>query len=100
MMSSGVPDPRRGLGQATAVGAAWLLIQTIGTRAVGFVAQIVIASILFPEDFGLIALASTAASVGSALTALGFDQVILQRQRTLQLWVVPAFYLSLAACRT
>jgi O-antigen/teichoic acid export membrane protein len=95
MMSSGVPDPRRGLGQATAVGAVWLLIQTVGTRAVGFVAQIVIASILFPEDFGLISLASAAASVGSALTALGFDQVILQRQRTLRLWVVPVFYLSL-----
>ena len=87
--------PSGGLALATAVGVSWLVLQTAGTRAVGLVAQLVIASILNPDDFGLIGLAYTISNIGAALVAFGFDQIVVQRQRTLQFWILPTFYLSL-----
>jgi len=93
--NSGPSGTGRGLGHATAVGVAWLLMQTVGTRTVGFVAQIVVASILFPEDFGLISLAYTICNLGSVLAGFGLEQVVIQRHRSIRFWVVPAFYLSL-----
>jgi O-antigen/teichoic acid export membrane protein len=94
-MNSGMPGPRGRLGQATAIGAAWLFIQTVGMRAVSFVAQIVTASILFPDDFGLIALAYAVFNIASVLSMSGIDQIVVQRHKTLRFWLVPSFYLSL-----
>jgi len=93
-MNSNSPGAGRGLGHATAVGVVWLLTQTVGTRIIVFVAQIVVASILFPEDFGLISLAYTICNLGTELAAFGLEQVVIQRQRSIQFWIVPAFYLS------
>ena len=88
------PSSASSLGQTTARGAVWLIAQNAGGRVVGFLAQLVIAAILSPADFGVIGLAYTVSTFGAMLTNYGVESVLLQRQKTLGLWIVPAFWYS------
>ena len=87
-------DTKRSLGQVTAMGAVWLILQNAGGRAIGFVAQIVIAAILSPKDFGAVGLAYTVSTFGAVLVNFGVESVLLQRQKTIRFWLVPAFWYS------
>lgn len=95
---------RRGpssISEATAVGAVWLLGQAASGRVINFASQIVLAWILAPEHFGLLGLAMTVITIVGALTSFGVDDVLLQRQKSMHLWVGAGFrivlVLSLAA---
>lgn len=87
-------DTKRSLGQVTAMGAVWLILQNAGGRAIGFLAQIAIAAILSPKDFGAIGLAYTVSTFGAVLVNFGVESVLLQRQNTIRFWLVPAFWYS------
>jgi len=77
-------------------GVIWLMAQSVGSRVVLLAAQLVTAALLSPSDFGVVGLAFTVSTIGSAIVGFGVDQVLIRRQRTLHLWVTPAFYLYLA----
>ena len=87
-------DTKRSLGQITAMGAVWFILQNAGGRAIGFLAQIVIAAILSPKDFGAVGLAYTVSTLGAVLVNFGVEPVLLQRQQTIRFWLVPAFWYS------
>ena len=87
-------DTKRSLGQVTAIGAVWLILQNAGGRAIGFLAQIAIAAILSPKDFGAVGLAYTVSTFGAVLVNFGVESVLLQRQKTIRFWLVPAFWYS------
>ena len=87
-------DTKRSLGQVTAMGAVWLILQNAGGRAIGFLAQIAIAAILSPKDFGAVGLAYTVSTFGAVLVNFGVESVLLQRQKTIRFWLVPAFWYS------
>ena len=87
-------DTKRSLGQVTAIGAVWLILQNAGGRAIGFLAQIAIAAILSPKDFGAVGLAYTVSTFGAVLVNFGIESVLLQRQKTIRFWLVPAFWYS------
>ncbi len=87
-------DTKQSLGQVTAMGAVWLILQNAGGRAIGFLAQIVIAAILSPKDFGAVGLAYTVSTFGAVLVNFGVESVLLQRQKTIRFWLVPAFWYS------
>lgn len=74
----------------------WLMAQSVGSRIVLLATQLVTAALLSPSDFGVVGLAFTVSTIGSAIVGFGVDQVLIRRQRTLYLWVTPAFYLYLA----
>lgn len=49
------------------------------------------------REFGLISLAYTVTAVLAGIQELGVRQVLIQRQRSLRLWINPAFWLCLAS---
>ena len=70
----------------------WLLMQTLGGRAIGFLSQLVVAAILSPRDFGVLGLTFTVTALGAMLVSFGIDFVLLQRQASIRLWMVPAVW--------
>ncbi len=72
-----------------------MLAQNLVARACSVFSQLVLAALLQPADFGVIGLTYTVTSIAAALTNVGLDDVVLQRERALRLWIGPAFWISL-----
>ena len=86
---------RKGLTRAVVAGAGWLMAQTVGSRAISLSSQIVLAWILAPTDFAILALAWTVTVIIDTLVNFGVDDVLLQRQRAMRFWTTSALLLSL-----
>ena len=87
---------RRGLRGAALRGFFWLVVQTVGSRAVTFASQIALAWLLVPEAFGLMALAQTAMSVVLLVQHIGIRDVLIQRSHKVGLWSGHAYWFSFA----
>jgi PST family polysaccharide transporter len=85
----------RSLTRESASGFAWLFVQGGGARIIGFFAQMLLARLLSPADFGEIALVTAVAAVIATLVGFGVDEVVLSRSRKFHVWVAPAFWISL-----
>ena len=84
------------LAKAAARGFAWLTLQSLATRAVQLLGQVMLARVLSPEDFGKIGLAYTIATFAGLVVNPGLDDVLVQRQRGLRLWATTGFWLGLS----
>ncbi|HVF10908.1 MAG TPA: oligosaccharide flippase family protein, partial [Abditibacteriaceae bacterium] len=82
------------LGRKTARGFAWLVAQTLGTRMASAVEQIILAWLLLPQDFGLVALAYTVTQFIDIVQQAGLRDVLIQRQAHFNYWANPAFWMS------
>lgn len=69
-----------GLGRAMAKGAAWMVLVKILRRGIGVLSTIILARLLLPEDFGLIALAQIALGLLEAMSEFGFDNALIRKQ--------------------
>lgn len=76
--------PSSGLTRRAVAGVGWLLGQNVGMRVILIASQIVLARILLPSDFAILALAGTVTSLFEALVSFGVDDVLVQRQRTMR----------------
>jgi O-antigen/teichoic acid export membrane protein len=94
--STAIPTAVPTLGQTAASGFLWLFMQSVGARVGGLVSQLILASLLPPAAFGLFGLANTVGALAAASTSLGIEDILLQRSRTIPLWVSSAFWTSLA----
>ena len=83
------------LGRLTLQGLAWLSFQSASGRIVSLASQLALAYLLVPADFGVISLVYAVTSIAQTLTSFGIDSVLLQRHRTLRLWIATAFWTSL-----
>jgi len=83
------------LGRRALHGLIWMLAQNLVARACSVLSQLVLAALLQPADFGIIGLTYTVTNIAAALTNVGLDDVVLQRERALRLWLGPAFWISL-----
>ena len=63
-----------------AAGAFWMLLFKLVDRGIGLVSTIILARLLIPADFGLVALASTIIGVLELLGAFNFDLALIQNQ--------------------
>ncbi|GEM_PF-219590 len=63
----------RDLGQQIASGAAWVVAARLAVRSIGLVSTLILARLLVPADFGLIALATLIAASVELLSAFNFD---------------------------
>ncbi len=70
------------------------MLQSAGGRALAFFAQLALAAVLAPADFGLIGLAYTVSTFGSIVANSGVEGVVIQRHKTIRFWLVPAFWYS------
>ena len=93
----GAAPPGPSLTQQTTRGFAWMLTQTLGSKLAGIVAQVLLARLLLKSDFGLAALAGTAAGFAGVIQQLGLKQVLVQRQSRMRLFANAAFWMGLAS---
>lgn len=85
-----------GLRHKIATGATWMILQRLAVRFIGLISTIILARLLLPEDFGLIALAMTLLAVLETLLELGFDLALIQRQTSDRSQYDTAWTLSIA----
>ena len=73
-------DAEKSINTRIADGAFWTVLMRLGIRALGVVSIIVLARILVPEDFGVVAKASMIASFLEMVTQFGLDTALIQNQ--------------------
>ena len=59
-------------------GVFWSSIQSFGTQSVSFIISIVLARVLLPEEFGLIAMITIFISIGNVLLNAGLGQSLIR----------------------
>ena len=73
-------------------GFLWLLIQTFSSKISGLVGQLILARLLAPHDYGLVALAYSVAVIPRLLRDNGLLQVLIGKQRLFDRWVSSVFW--------
>ena len=68
-----------GTGRALARGAAWMISFRMLDRVVGLVSTLVLARVLTPADFGLVAMATALIAFVELFGSLGLDTALIQR---------------------
>lgn len=60
-------------------GAIWMLLFKLVDRSVGLVSTLILARVLAPQDFGMVAMATSFIGMLELLGAFGFDTALIQR---------------------
>ncbi len=68
------------LGRQMARGAAWMVAMRFAIRAIGLVSIVILARLLVPADFGLVALATMLYGLIEVMGQFSFDVVLIQNQ--------------------
>ncbi len=71
------------IGQQIAIGAGWIILLRFAVRILGIASTIILARLLHPSDYGLIALASVISGGIQLLSAFNFDIWLVRRKQTL-----------------
>ena len=66
------------IGVKTATGAVWLMAARIVTRVIDFVALIILAKLLTPSDFGLVAIAASVVLIADSASEIPINQALLR----------------------
>jgi len=67
------------LAARTVIGAAWLLTWRMASRSLGLVSTLILARVLVPADFGIVAMATTFATIIDALSHIGVQDALVRR---------------------
>ena len=62
-------------------GAAWLVLFRLADRGIGFISTLILARVLVPEDFGLVAMGTSILAALELLGAFSFDIALIQNQK-------------------
>lgn len=76
MPTTKTPQP----GASVARGASLMMVFKLVERSIGFVSTLILARLLTPADFGLVAMAMSVVALMELMGAFGFDIAIIQRQ--------------------
>ena len=68
------------LGRRMAKGAVWMVFVKLAERSIGLVSTMILARLLVPADFGIIAMAVSFAAILEVMGAFSFDIALIQRQ--------------------
>lgn len=68
------------LGSALARGAVWMIVMRWSIRLTAMVNTLILARVLLPQDFGLVAMAMMVVGLMEVLGMFGFQQIIIQKQ--------------------
>lgn len=80
-------------------GLFWKLMERGGTQGVQFIIQILLARLLLPEDFGIIALISIFITIANVFVQGGFNTALIQKKEADEIDISSVFYLSMfVAC--
>ena len=81
MMTNSPPGSFPQLGAKMAAGAGWMVSAKLAERLLSLASTMILARLLVPEDFGLIALAATFLALLEIMGAFNFDLALIQNQR-------------------
>src|SRR5215831_5760229 len=70
------------LREKMARGAAWMVLFRLVDRGVGFISTLVLARLLTPDNFGIVAMATSLIAMLELISAFGFDMALIQRANT------------------
>lgn len=68
------------LGQRAGRALVWKTVELGGSRLLGLVRTLILARLLVPDDFGLLAIGAVSLEVGISLTNFGMRQALIQRR--------------------
>lgn len=74
----------------------WKFLERIGTQGVSFVVAILLARLLLPKDFGLVALVTVFVSVANVFVQSGLNTALIQKKNADNLDFSTVFFSSLA----
>ena len=63
----------------TVLGATWMIAWRMATRSLGLISTLVLARLLVPSDFGLVAIATTFATAIDSLSLLGLQAALVRQ---------------------
>ena len=75
---------------------SWLALAQVAGRLSGLVVTAILARLLAPEDFGLIALTAVAVGLLSIFTEVGLNSALIQKKEVRQEHLTSAFWLSIS----
>jgi len=76
-------------------GLFWKLMERGGTQGIQFIVQILLARLLMPEDFGVIALITIFMAIANVFVQSGFSTALIQKKDADETDFSSVFYLSL-----
>jgi O-antigen/teichoic acid export membrane protein len=94
---SRMPDPVPNIGREMAKGTGWMVAARLGVQAIGFLSTLILARLLVPADFGLVALATAFSEALQAISEFGLDVVLIQNRGASRAHYDTAW--TLAICR-
>ena len=68
------------IGQKMAKGAIWMVLAKLAERSLGTISTLVLARVLIPQDFGIVAMATSFVTLLELINAFGFDTALIQKQ--------------------
>lgn len=74
----------------------WKLLERIGTQGIQFIIQIVLARLLLPEEYGLIAIVMVFITLANVFVQSGFNTALIQKKQVDEVDYSSVLYLSLA----
>ncbi len=74
---------------------SWTLLEAVGLRGTQFIVGIVLARLLLPEEFGLIAMLAVFMAVSQSLLDSGFGAALIQKRDATQVDKCSIFYLNI-----
>jgi O-antigen/teichoic acid export membrane protein len=70
------------------------MAQTVGSKIVGMVGQVILAWLIMPYDLGLWGSAAAVVAFAALIQQAGLRETLIHRQRTYHLWANAAFWMS------
>jgi O-antigen/teichoic acid export membrane protein len=68
------------VGRKIVVGAGWMITWRLGSRVLGFASTLILARLLAPSDFGLLAMAVTFSTAVDAISQIGLGDALVRRE--------------------
>lgn len=86
---------KESLRRTTIKGLAWSLIESAGSQGIRFIIGIVLARLLVPEMFGLLAMLMIFITLGEIFVDSGFGTALIQKHTITQLEICSVFYFNI-----
>ncbi len=95
MTQPGAPGPATSLKRQAAASVFWVGVAMVFARAIGALRKLILAKLLLPGDFGLVAIAVLAIDALQFLRELGFGSALIHRQKDVEEASHTAFWVIL-----
>lgn len=83
------------LGGRAIRGVFWSAIERFGPQAIQFIVSVILARLLLPEEFGLVAMLTVFIALGKVLLDSGFVYALVQKKNATEVDFSSVFYLNL-----